>query len=317
MCELLVKSGGPKGRTLLDKKYQVLLAELERLNCHFRIDEPMRLHTSFQIGGPADLFVEPSNIEQAAIILKTCRENRLSCVIIGNGTNLLVDDAGIAGVVICMSTNLCSVSLHEQTVIVQSGVPLSQLCLFAMEKGLTGLEFAYGIPGSVGGAVYMNAGAYGGEIKDVLTTVDAYDVNGEHHLIENEQAMMGYRSSKFQSGDWLIASAAFSLKPGNSDEIKARMQEIMNRRREKQPLEHPSAGSTFKRPQNGYASSLIDQCGLKGLRVGGAMVSEKHAGFIINTGCATSLDVLTLCDKIASVVKEKTGISLETEIKKL
>ena len=291
----------------MHKQYQMLLAELERLKCPFRLDEPMRLHTSFQIGGPADLFVEPFCVEQAAFVLKTCREHQIPCVIVGKGTNLLVDDAGIAGVVVCMSTNISSVLLHEHTVIAQAGAPLSEMCRFAMENGLTGLEFAYGIPGSVGGAVFMNAGAYGGEMKDVMESVDAYDSNGVLHQFKREEAMMGYRSSKFQDGDWLIASAAFSLKPGNPVEIDMRMQDIMKRRRDKQPLEYPSAGSAFKRPQDGYASSLIDQCGLKGLRVGDAMVSTKHAGFIINTGCASCSDVLTLCEKITSVVKEQIG----------
>ena len=301
----------------MDEQYQMLLAELNRLKCPFRLNEPMRFHTSFQIGGPADLFVEPRNIEQAAIVLKTCKEHRNLCVIVCNGTNLLVDDAGIAGVVISMSTSVCSIYRQEQTVIAQAGASLSEMCRFAMENGLMGLEFAYGIPGSVGGAVFMNAGAYGGEMKDVLESVDAYDIYGQLHHLEKEQVKMGYRSSKFQNGDWLIASAAFSLIPGNPVEIDERMQEIMKRRRDKQPLEYPSAGSTFKRPQNGYASRLIDQCGLKGLRVGGAMVSTKHAGFIINTGCASCSDVLALCEKITCVVKEQTGISLETEIKKL
>lgn len=275
----------------------------------------MRNHTTFRIGGEAELFLRPASPEQAAGAAAACRRFGVPLRVMGNGSNLLVPDEGVAGAVMAFGPAMCAISREGDDLIAQSGATLSQLCAFARREGLTGLEFAWGIPGSVGGAVYMNAGAYGGEMKDAVEAVRIVDETGAQRVLAAVEAEFGYRASRFQREDWLIVEARFALRPGNPDAIAAAMDDVMARRAAKQPLDQPSAGSTFKRPAGGYAAALIDQCGLRGLRVGDAMVSEKHAGFVVNVGEATCADVLALCAEIRRRVLAQTGVELEMEIK--
>lgn len=280
-----------------------------------RMGEPMSRHTTFRIGGPAEYFARPETPEELRLLLAACARDNLPCFILGKGSNLLVGDGGIPGLTIAME-NLSEITVEGETVRAQAGASLMALCAAARDAGLTGLEFAYGIPGQVGGGVYMNAGAYGGELKDVLVSAEFLDERGELHTLPAEQLELGYRHSIFTGKKLVILSAEFRLRrdEGGSGAVSARMNEIYSRRREKQPLEWPSAGSTFKRPEGAYAAALIDQCGLKGLQIGGARVSEKHAGFVINTGDAVCADVLALIQEVQRVVKEKTGFLLEPEV---
>ena len=296
-----------------------LLAYCERTGCAAAQKEPMSKHTSFQIGGPADLFLRPRDAAQAAGVIREAKRLDVPVLYIGRGSDLLVSDGGIRGAVLSLDEAAAKPRLVEEGVVeCPAGASLSALCLFAQRRGLSGLEFAYGIPGSVGGAVYMNAGAYGGEMKDVLERVSYLDGEGTEHTLGAQALELSYRKSWFTGRpDCLITGARFRLAPGDPEAIRARMEELMARRREKQPLEYPSAGSTFKRPEGSYASLLIDQCGLKGLRVGGAMVSEKHAGFLINYDHATCEDVKALVALVQKEVRERTGYVLECEIKLL
>lgn len=277
--------------------------------------EPLKNRTTFSIGGKCDFFVSPKTLEQIEQFLPFCKDNEIPIFVLGRGSNLLVSDDGFKGIVLS-TQNLKEISLlPDGNVLCQSGASLSRLCKFALENSLSGLEFAYGIPGSVGGAIYMNAGAYGGEISDVIVSAEAIDFDGNRIIYEKDKLELGYRTSRFQNENSIITSGIFKLKHGNPSEIKEKMDEFYRRRKEKQPLEYPSAGSTFKRPVGGYASALIEQCGLKGLTVGGAQVSEKHSGFVINIGGATCEDVNKLVSKIKKEVFDKTGILLEQEIK--
>ena len=281
----------------------------------YKENEPLAAHCTFKIGGPARLFVQPVDHAQLCRAVALCKAQSVRYYLLGNGSNILFADEGYNGVVLDISSMQDTVEVHGTQLTAGAGVRLSALCKTALEHGLTGLEFAYGIPGTVGGAVYMNAGAYGGEMKDVLQSVRYLTQDGD--IVEAETAALdlSYRHSIFEENGGCILSAQFHLKRGDPDAIKARMNELMAKRVEKQPLDKPSAGSTFKRPAGAFAAALIDQCGLRGFRHGGAAVSEKHCGFVVNLGGATCADVLALCEEVRTIVKEKTGFDLEKEIR--
>lgn len=279
--------------------------------------EPMKRHTTFRVGGPAALMAQPKNEEELAAAVRIAREEGIEPLWIGLGSNLLVDDHGLEAFVIKIAPRMSGCEVSGHTVRALAGTPLSQVALTAAEHGLTGLEFAHGIPGSLGGAVTMNAGAYGGEMCQVVRFVRVLNSCGEVEIIPAERCDFSYRHSAFSDGDRVILSAEMELEDGEETSIRDYMAELMQRRKEKQPLEWPSAGSTFKRPEGFFAAALIDQCGLKGCRVGGAQVSEKHAGFVINTGDATCTDVLNLMDLIRERVFRETGVQLEAEVKYL
>lgn len=276
----------------------------------------MNAHTTFKIGGPARLMVFPKSEEEISAVIKKCRELGQRYVVVGNGSNLLVADEGIDGVVICLGKDFSEVMLvDDETVFAQAGAQLMKVCRVALENSLSGLEFAYGIPGSCGGGAFMNAGAYGGELKDVIIKCEHIDENGNKGFLCGEDLKLSYRHSAYYDNGCVITGVYMKLKKGNPDEIKAKMDDFMLRRKTKQPLEYPSAGSTFKRPEGYFAGALIEQCNLKGFAVGGAQVSEKHAGFVINKGGATCDDVLKLCDEVARKVKSECGVDLEMEIR--
>lgn len=296
--------------------YSNLISSLKQENIIFSLSESMKQHTSFKIGGPADVFVVPDTVEKCQKAITLCRENNIPYMIIGKGSNLLVSDSGISNVVICILNSLSEIKLLEDNKIkCEAGATLSNACSFAQKNSLTGMEFAFGIPGSCGGAVYMNAGAYGGEIKDIFVECEYIDEQGNLLVLSANDANFSYRKSFFSDKNYCIVSVTFALKKGDSDAILAQMNDIISRRKEKQPLEFPSAGSTFKRPEGSFASMLIDQCGLKGYKVGDAQVSEKHAGFVINRKNATCSDVLKLIDDVSKIVYDKTGYKLEPEVK--
>ena len=275
----------------------------------------MKDFTSFKIGGPAEIFAKPSSEEQVSKIINYCKKNEVPLFPLGKGSNLLVSDNGIDGVVIYFGNDFGKIKLvDDETVYCEAGAGLAALCNFALENELTGLEFAYGIPGSVGGAVFMNAGAYGGEIKDVIIYADHMDKNGQSGRFVGDELDMSYRHSAYSAKEYFITGAAFKLQKGDKAEIKAKMDDLLGRRFDKQPMDKPSAGSTFKRPEGAFASALIDQCGLKGYRVGGAEVSTKHAGFVVNVGEATCADVLQLIKDVQKKVKDDTGFVLEPEV---
>lgn len=284
-------------------------------------DEPMKNHTSFKIGGPAAALCAPKNRQQLRELVGFVQREGLDSWYIGNGSNLLVSDAGLNGIAILLDSSFDGeIELDGTVLLAPAGKKLSAVCAAACAAGLTGLEFAYGIPGSVGGAVYMNAGAYGGEMKDRLLWVEYLAPTGEIVRLEQEQLSLSYRHSRFMEEGMqgsCIVRAAFGLQRGEKAAIQSEMDRILNQRRQKQPLEYPSAGSTFKRPQGAFAAQLIDECGLKGFTVGGAQVSEKHAGFVINTGKATCADVLELTRQVRECVQEKTGYLLELEVRQL
>ncbi len=289
---------------------------LKQNNINFALNEPMKNHTSFKIGGNADIFISPKNINECSDVILECNNEKIPYIIVGRGSNLLVRDEGIKGVVISISNSFSEIKALSDTVLCcQAGASLASVCSFALENSLTGMEFAYGIPGNIGGAIYMNAGAYGGEMKDIVVSCEYLDQNGKLQTISAEELDFSYRHSFFSDKNYIIVSVTLELKKGNAEEIKEKMTDILKRRKEKQPLEFPSAGSTFKRPEGSYASLLVDECGLKGMRVGDAQVSEKHAGFIINRANATAKDVLELIEKVQTIVKEKTGYYLEPEVK--
>lgn len=276
----------------------------------------MSLHTTFKIGGNARLIVYPQNEEQLSLIVKTARQQGVRLVTVGNGSNLLVSDDGIDACVVLLGEEFSDIRLlDEETVYAKAGAKLITLCRFALENSLTGLEFAYGIPGSCGGAAFMNAGAYGGEMKDVLYRCDHIDENGDNGFLQNDELSLGYRHSAYYDNGCIITGVYLRLKKGDKDSIKAKMNELIGRRRDKQPLEYPSAGSTFKRPEGYFAGALIEECGLKGKAVGGAQVSEKHAGFVINAGGASCKDVLELCRLCKDTVMKEKGVELEMEIR--
>lgn len=281
-----------------------------------RENEPMSEHCSFKIGGPARLMLLPSSAEEAASALAILRSSGAQVLIVGSCTNLLIPDEGYPGAVVRMSKPASSMELLDAARIrAQAGATLNALAVFAAQHELTGLEFAHGIPGSVGGGVAMNAGAYGGEMRDVLESAEYVDKDGAIRTLSGDALGLSYRHSAFSDTDKLITSAVFRLTPGDGEAVRARMNELIEKRRASQPLDMPSAGSTFKRPKTGYAAALIDEAGLKGLRVGGAMVSTKHAGFVVNAGGATYSDVIELMREVRRRVCEFSGVLLEPEVK--
>lgn len=279
----------------------------------YKLNEPMSAHTSFKIGGPADIFAEPKNKSELSDLLKKAAELNIKTFILGKGSNLLISDSGMEGAVLSLS-GMNGVEVRGNELTAMAGTALSEVCRTAAENGLTGLEFAYGIPGSVGGALFMNAGAYGGEMADAVKSAEFMNLSGETGRIERADMRLGYRSSIFKSGDMIVTSVTFALEKGEKADIEEAMNDYIGRRKSKQPLEYPSAGSTFKRPVGYFAGALIEKNGLKGVSVGGAMVSEKHAGFVINYNNATCGDVKQLIEKIKQTVKASDGVDLEPEI---
>lgn len=290
------------------------LAEI--LNCEAVKDEPLSRHTTFKIGGNADTYVKVTSQSKLSTILKECRESDVDYLIIGNGSNILVSDDGYRGVVIRLEGDFRKMALvDEDTIYCGAGATLAALCKFALSCGLSGLEFAWGIPGSVGGAVFMNAGAYGGEMKQVVHSVTHLSPEGEPGRTEKEDLQFGYRTSVYRQNKAIITGVTLKLQKDNPADIRARMDDFLGRRSSKQPLDYPSAGSVFKRPEGAFAGALIEQCGLKGHSHGGAQVSEKHAGFIINkTGSATANDVKNLIREVQTTVFDETGYNLECEL---
>ena len=299
--------------------YYALSEELRKAcpELELRREEPMARHTTFRVGGPARLMALPREKKEIKAAVQAAAALGVTPFFLGNGSNLLVADAGYDGFVIKTG------GLHQTREInrrlrAECGIPLSRLAMAALGRGLTGLEFAHGIPGSLGGAVVMNAGAYGGEMVQVLTAVTYLDEHGQEHSLPAEECHLTYRHSIFTDHPaWLVLEAEMELEQGDAGEIRAKLEALAQRRKSKQPLEYPSAGSTFKRPAGHFAAALIEQCGLKGLTVGGAQVSEKHAGFVINRGGATCADILKLTEQIKETVLRETGVTLELEIRTL
>lgn len=291
------------------------LYESFKNECTCFLDEPMSKHTTFKVGGKADIILFPKSEEQIQKIILECKKNNVKWQVIGNGSNLLVKDDGIRGAVIVVGSDMNNVFFENGLLVAQAGASLSSVCMNALNQSLGGLEFAWGIPGNVGGAIYMNAGAYGGEMKYVVHSVEFLDEEGVLHKLSNSQLEFSYRKSYFSDKKCVITKVYFSLEKSDPSQIKEKMDDFISRRRQKQPLEFPSAGSTFKRPDGNFAGALIEQCGLKGYSVGDAQVSEKHAGFVINRGNATYKDISKLICDIQNIVFEKTGYRLECEVK--
>ena len=297
--------------TEFQKKLVTLLPEID-----INMDEPMSKHTSFRIGGPVEAMAFPKNAEELSKLLKTAAVMGIQPAIIGAGTNILAPDEGMAGLVICLKDCMDGMrQLDDTRIWVAAGVTMTRAAIFAAGLGLGGLEFAHGIPGTVGGGVYMNAGAYGGEICQVCESVEVMDRQGNIRNLTCDCMKFAYRHSILEDSDDIVLSAVFCLNPKPQEEIRAVMADLMNRRKTSQPLDLPSAGSAFKRPVGGYAAALIDQAGLKGFCVGGAGVSTKHAGFVVNNGGATAADVKEVLRQVAQIVKEKSGIQLEPEVR--
>ncbi|MEE1012217.1 MAG: UDP-N-acetylmuramate dehydrogenase [Acutalibacteraceae bacterium] len=295
--------------------YSKLYDLCKEIECEYSTDALLKDYTSFKIGGKAEVMIFPDSIEKLSKVYSLIKNENLSALVLGKGSNMLVADSGFNGVVI----NTCKLDkiylIDETTVVCHCGVSLSKLCRFALENSLTGLEFAFGIPGTAGGAAYMNAGAYGGEMKDVLVSCEHINPDGSIGDFTADELKLSYRHSVYSDSDMLITTLTLRLSKGNPDEIKAKMDELMGKRRDKQPLEYPSAGSTFKRPEGYFAGALIEQCNLKGYTSGGAQVSEKHAGFVVNKGGATAADVIAVIEHCQKTVYENTGVLLEPEVK--
>lgn len=310
-------------------------SDIERICTNVVWQEPMARHTTFKIGGPAECFVSPSSAEGLISIVSYCDKNNIPFYVVGNGSNLLVSDGGIDGVVIHVGKDYGKISMwdgrreylgcevhftrdmeNKNIIAAQSGAALSAISAFALKQSLTGMEFASGIPGSLGGGLIMNAGAYDGEISQVCAGSVIYDVpSGRTAFLSSEEQEFGYRTSIYQKKEYIVLMGFFALESGNPEDIRNKINDFTARRKEKQPIEMPSAGSTFKRPKGAYAAKLIEECGLKGTSVGGAQVSAKHSGFIVNTGNATCSDVLSLIGRVQATVEEKTGFKLEPEVK--
>ena len=278
-------------------------------------NEQMKNYTTFKIGGNVDVMIKPTSYEEVSEAIKLCRAHKIPYYILGNGSNLLVADEGYRGVVIQIYNQLANVQVEENMIKAQAGALLSKIAHKAMENSLTGLEFAHGIPGTLGGAVVMNAGAYDGEMKNVLVSCDVLDEEGNIVTLTNEALELGYRTSIIQKKNYVVLGATMVLKQGNQEAIKDYMKELMCRRNAKQPLDKPRAGSTFKRPEGHFAGKLIMDSGLRGYQIGGAMVSEKHCGFVVNAGGATCKDVEQLIEHVQKVVYEKFNVQLEAEVK--
>ena len=280
-------------------------------------EEPMKNHVTFRVGGPTDFFVTPKNYEELSGVLKCCAKYEMPCYIMGNGSNLLVSDQGYRGVVIQLFRQLNDIQCEGNVIRAQAGALLSAVANRALEEKLTRFEFAAGIPGTLGGACVMNAGAYGGEMKDVLKSVTVLTREGERITLQKNELELGYRTSIIAKKDYIVLEAEIELEVGDAEEIKAVMDDLKERRTTKQPLEYPSAGSTFKRPEGYFAGKLIQESGLQGFQVGGAQVSEKHCGFVINKDQATAADIAELIRQVQDRVEEKFGVRLETEVKRL
>ena len=293
---------------------QKMTAELTGVELRF--NEPMASHTSFRIGGPVEVMAFPKNKEELSSILKQSALLDCKPAILGAGTNVLAPDEGMQGLVICLKDCLDGMEQLDDTRIrVMAGVAMTRAAVFAANSGLAGMEFAHGIPGTVGGGVYMNAGAYGGEIKDITESVEIMDFSGNIRTLTNEEMGFSYRHSRMEDSGEIVLSAVFALEKGDMVTIKGKMKELQAKRSASQPLDLPSAGSAFKRPAQGYAAALIDQAGLKGYQVGGAAISTKHAGFAVNLGGATAADVKALLQQVSDLVYEKNGIRLEPEVR--
>lgn len=290
-----------------------LCGRLTENKIEYKTAEPMSRHTTFKIGGNADVFVKVKDENELKTVISLAKEFHTPYFILGKGSNLLVSDKGIEGMVISLD-GIDNIDIIGDAIICGAGASLRAVCLAAQRAGLSGLEFAYGIPGTVGGALYMNAGAYGGEMSQVVVTATVIDCEGNSKEFSLDDMKLGYRTSAFKNTDLIITGVKLMLKPGDHDTIKAAMDDFFGRRRDKQPLEFPSAGSTFKRPEGYFAGALIEKNHLKGATVGGAQVSEKHAGFVINTGNATCNDVLSLIKKVQKTVKIADGVDLEPEV---
>lgn len=287
---------------------------LKQNQIDFLENAPMARYTTFQVGGPADLLVFPTTKEALVPCLRQLAAEHIPAMVMGNGSNLLVRDGGIRGAVVSLS-RMCAIRAEGELLLAEAGAKLSQVCAAALQHGLTGLEFAGGIPGSVGGGVYMNAGAYGGELSQVVRRVTLLDEQGHLRCVPQEQMAFGYRRSLCMEQPYTVVECEFALHRGDVAQARQYLRELNRRRREKQPLEYPSAGSTFKRPEGHYAGALIEEAGLKGVSVGGAAVSEKHAGFIVNTGQATARDVLQLIELVQRAVLEHSGVALSPEVR--
>jgi len=294
---------------LLDEIYKITNRE------NVLIDEPMSKHTTFKVGGKADFFIIPNSEKEAADIVRLLLTNEEAFYVIGNGSNLLVSDEGFRGIIVCLSKGMDEIKVSGNEIKAGAGAMLSKVSSVACENSLAGMEFASGIPGSVGGAITMNAGAYGGEMKDIVREVTLFDKENQELVTFSKDEMdFAYRYSIVKSNRYIVMSVIFALKEGNRDAIRNEMNDLNGRRREKQPLEYPSAGSTFKRPEGFFAGKLIEDSGLKGYRVGGAQVSVKHSGFVINYENATAKDIITLIRNVRQIVNEKYNVMLEPEV---
>lgn len=293
--------------------YSVFTEFCKQAGIDVKLNEPMKNHNGFKTGGSADIFITLGDRELLCTLVETANSLEIPLFILGKGSNLLVSDNGIEGAVVSLS-KMDEITIDGETVTAKAGASLTALCVAVANEGLSGLEFAYGIPGSVGGALYMNAGAYGGEMADVVSHAQFVTSNGEVGTIEKQDMNLGYRTSCFKQNGNIITDVTFKLTKGDKGEIWEKMNTLMGKRRDKQPLEYPSAGSTFKRPEGYFAGALIEENGFKGKGVGGAEVSEKHAGFVINKSGATTKDILDLMSKIQETVLEKNGVKLEPEV---
>ncbi len=294
-----------------------VMEDLKKKLCIKKIfkNEPMSKHTSFRVGGPADIMVIPETVEEIRTLLSCIKENKYPFFIMGNGSNLLVKDKGIRAIVIKILDNFNNISVNDDIIEAETGILLSKLSNVAMRNGLSGLEFASGIPGTLGGAIVMNAGAYGGQISDVLLETEYIDLEGQIKILEMEKHDFGYRKSYFNNGSYIVLRARLKLVKCDREQINKKMQILNAQRTEKQPLSFPSAGSIFKRPEGHFTGKLIQDAGLRGFTIGGAQVSEKHTGFIINKGGATAKDIIDMIQCIKQKVRDKSGVELETEVR--
>lgn len=300
----------------MNEKYYDIITLALKYDCEVREREPLSAHCTFRVGGDCDVFIEVASEKALSELISFARKANVRYFVLGNGSNVLFSDEGYEGVILHVGSMMNEIKLlDDETVCVQAGASLSRVCNFALENSLSGLEFAYGIPGYIGGAVFMNAGAYGGEIKDVFVSASVITPEGEIITKYPEDMKFSYRYSKLMDNGGLVTSAVFRLTKGDKAEIKARMDELMGKRKAKQPIEYPSAGSTFKRPEGQFAGALIEQSGLRGYSVGAACVSEKHCGFVINKGGATAKDIMKVIKDVQNIVQEKTGFLLETEVR--
>lgn len=292
-----------------------MIEQFKEISPQLMINEPMKKHTTFKIGGDADMYVSVESVEELSALIRLAKEKGVCYTVIGNGSNLLVSDDGISGLVIEIGQGLAGYEVKGNVIYAEAGILLKKLASVAASESLSGLEEVSGVPGTLGGGVFMNAGAYGGELKDTVKKVTYVDCDGEIHTIDASECGFGYRKSIFSDGGKFIVSAQLELKKGDKDEILSKMADYTKRRREKQPISYPSAGSTFKRPEGYFAGTLIEQAGLKGYRCGDAMVSELHAGFVINCGNATANDIISVIEHTKKTVLDKFGVELEPEVR--